>query len=117
MAGAALEANLLATALKCEPSLREQGLWPKGNPLWWDLGILVPLAMDAGWLSVFDLHGGEGDEAAEVVWRLRNLVHPGAFVREEPPDGALGKTLYEDLYLALKSAFSATAIARRDARE
>jgi hypothetical protein len=120
--GAGLEGALLSTAMLAEPSLKEDGLWPSRRGVDRDalelhLGELVDLAIAAKWIPA-DYRGlklklDDGDLGNAVDWLkwLRNLVHPGAFVREmggdelgrvafENASGVLGK-VYEELTAVL----------------
>lgn len=112
MLGAALEAVLLVTASNCEFDLRARGLWPAGDPLGWGLGRLVRLAVDAGWFPTAQSGQSLGlaalGDAVDWVRFLRNLVHPGALVRDLPPNIAVGETAYRNAFEVLEAAFAET---------
>jgi hypothetical protein len=97
LVGSALEAGITATACCREPELREQGLWPRGEPSMWSLGQVMKLAVSAGWLPTGDtgegLTGklaGEVGDAIEFLAAVRNMAtHPAAVTRHElAPDFA-----------------------------
>jgi hypothetical protein len=90
----------------------------QGNPLGWDLGMLSTVATRAGWFSetvppaepqYVDLRTADlGDAVRWVKW-ARNLVHPGAFVRDMPPGLEIGDIAFKNAYAVLDGAFSVTA--------
>jgi hypothetical protein len=97
LVGGALEAGITATACCLEPELREQGLWPRGDPSRWSLGQVTKLAVSAGWLPTGEtgegLPGklaGEVGDAIEFLAAVRNMAtHPTAVTRHElAPDFA-----------------------------
>jgi hypothetical protein len=120
MIGSALEGMLLTTAVALEGELRNDGHWPEGKsePLEWGLAALLRLASEAGWLpqsapklsaKLLNPAAAElGDAARWVKW-LRNLVHPGAYVREIPSGYELGEITFQKAYVVLDSAFEETA--------
>lgn len=108
-------AVVLATVATFESELREADNWRKGDPLRWDLGDLLAIAVKAGWLPMLasrePLSLEEGDLGDAVYWVkwLRNLVHPGAFVRELPPELEFGEPAFRNAYLVLEGLFDASA--------
>lgn len=111
-------AGLLRRSDSLEHEVRPKGLWPKGKPLDWNLGNLIPTATKAGRFpesfaetpsKYVDLQVAQlGDAARWVKW-LRNLVHPGAYVRDMPPNLQFGETVFGNAYAVLDGAFRATA--------
>lgn len=92
--GGAVEAAIVATAIRLEARLREQEVWPRTlDPLRWSLGDATQLARNAGWLATSLTHGsddlfaplqGEVGDAVRFLVAIRNmLVHPGVYVRED----------------------------------
>jgi hypothetical protein len=101
--GSSVEAGIVATACVFQDELEQQGLWPKGG---WrqlatrDLGKVVQLAKDAGWLpargedagrspggDIFSSLEGGPDFAGDAVGFLRQVrnmaVHPARWVSED----------------------------------
>ena len=72
MLGAALEGVLLVTALHAEPELRAGGLWPRGDPLRWDLHELIRLGVAANWFDADEVNAPEL-RLEDVVDAARNL--------------------------------------------
>jgi len=103
--GAAIEGVLLVTASNAEADLRARGLWPKGDPLDWNLGDLVRLGIAAGWFDGEDVNPPDASlsEAINSTRILRNLMHPGAFVRDVEP----GADVTEDVCRAVFSVLDA----------
>jgi hypothetical protein len=114
MIGAALEGILLATVLSYEVELRAAGHWHNTKDvLRWDLGELLTVAENAGWLSE---HAGGADpvtvgEAARSVKWVRNLIHPGRFLREVAPGSAVvdDERLFSGAYFLLDAAFDVSS--------
>jgi hypothetical protein len=106
LVGAALEAVLLVTAANAEPDLRARDRWPSGDPLRWHLGRLLRLATEEGWFEPTDDLALA--EAADGVRYVRNLVHPGAFVREMPADMSVYERLARGVYRVLEHVFDAS---------
>jgi hypothetical protein len=88
--GAALEAALLVTALNHEAALRAEDRWPKRRFDRWDLGLVLELALSEGWID--DDSRGDFAQALVETKKVRNLVHPAAFVRDVP----VGETIDAD---------------------
>ena len=117
--GSALEAALLVTTVVFEDEIKARGLWPKGKPLDWGLRELIPVATQARWFperfpgteaKFVELAKAElGDALRWVKW-LRNLVHPGAYVREMPPSLHFGETVFQNAFEVLDGAFTVTAV-------
>jgi hypothetical protein len=119
--GAALEGALLATAVTLESQLRSAGNWPKGDPLKWSLGDLLTVGVRAGWFpetpnvppGMVPIPTQLGDTLRFVQW-LRNLVHPGKFLREAA-GVELDERLFSHAYETLDEAFDAVNAALLDA--
>lgn len=106
MAGASVEAALLAQVLVFEPELREAGRWKDGdNPLEWGIEPLIQRAVALKCLPVAkgsvpnsritELLDGEDGDAIRFIQYLRNVTgHPGKHVREVPWL-TVGKTEWE----------------------
>ena len=106
MAGASVEAALLAQVLVFEPELRAAGLWKDGDdPLTWGIEPLIQRAVKLGWLPVTkgsvpnaritDVLDGEDGDAVRFIQYRRNVTgHPGKHVREVPWL-TVGKTEWE----------------------
>lgn len=123
MLGAALEANLIAmvdfhlnevSACKKAPR-RSKGSVKK--LLNWQLGELLGVASELGWLPASEPLGNDpkdwlvGDHA-QVVRILRNLIHPGRYVKEYAGFQFTAETLtasfnsLDGVYLHLHAALS-----------
>jgi len=111
--GAALEGVLLSTVMLAEPQLKRDNLWPKTSKdvLDWPLGELVGVAVRAGWIEAnyrgeyLDLDEGDLGNAVDWVKWLRNLVHPGAFVRELDEGMDLGEQASANAYRVLGTVY------------
>ncbi len=116
MAGAALEGVLLHTAMVASLLGRDQA-WPKKRPdlLSWTLGDLLDVAFAAGWMpDEFrgqhpPLEDGDLGNAASWLKWLRNLLHPGAFVRELDDGMALGEPAFANAYGVLDAVYDRMA--------
>jgi hypothetical protein len=96
MAGASIEAALLAQVLVFEPELREAGRWKDGDdPLSWGIELLIQRAVGLKWLPVAkgsvpssriaELLDGKTGDAIRFIQYLRNVTgHPGKHVTEVP---------------------------------
>jgi hypothetical protein len=121
MVGAALESVLLVTAANAEDDLKARGLWPAGDPWRWNLGTLVSLAIAAGWFPIVSpgehvgFEGKLGD-AAHAVRLLRNVVHPGAYVRDVPHEVEIGESAYRTAYGVLGAVYDASLATLREQR-
>jgi hypothetical protein len=124
MIGAAVEGALLTAAVMLEPALNKAGIWPATlkEPLSWDLGLLIKLGVDAEWFPELTVRGREVDlhesnlaEATDWLRWLRSLVHPGAFVRELPPDLEPNRTTFENAFAILDAIYEATGEALEEA--
>ena len=117
MLGAALEGVLLATVIAKEPVLRETGRWPRQRkpPLDWTLSGLVDIAFDAGWIpssfrgQQLTLEDGDLGNAVEWLAWLRNLVHPGAFVRELAPEVEISDAAFANGFGVIEEVFNRLA--------
>jgi hypothetical protein len=113
MLGAALEGRLLHTVILVKIS---QGDWQslrEDDPLRWGLHELVKFAIVEGWIEA-EYRGqrlllDEGDLGNAVDWLkwLRNLIHPGRFVRSigEGTEGEFTFVGYEVAYVVLEEVF------------
>jgi hypothetical protein len=116
MAGAALEGVLLSTVIAAKMLGRDEG-WPtkKADLLSWHLRDLLEVAFAAGWMPN-DFRGqhptlDEGDLGNAAAWLqwLRNLVHPGALVRELEDGMVLGESAYANAYGVLDAVYDRMA--------
>lgn len=85
MIGSALETMLFCTIAMCEADLRAAGHWPEDrrDPLRWELGRMVDIAIGADWFPTQDASGLDVREAVKVLNYVRScMVHPAAYVRE-----------------------------------
>ena len=109
MSGAALEALLLAMVNLYPSDVEAAGHLPnskgKTKPLLdWSLGELVEAAARAGWLptglqpgAAWSTISARVGDYARVVQQLRNLVHPGRYVRDHSPSRVTKKYLARSL--------------------
>lgn len=102
---AALEAVLLVTAANHEEELRARDAWPNGDPRDWNLGQVFVLAKSEGWFRETSV---ALEEAAQVAKWARNLVHPGAFVRDVPHGATLDEHHSRAAYETLEVVWGAT---------
>jgi hypothetical protein len=110
MIGSAVEGALLTTVATLSEELRKSGQLPDGDPLRWSLGVLIKIATQAGVLPTSTL-GVEVGDAVDVVKWLRNLVHPGAFVRETPADFKVDEETFQVAFDILDEVYEATLAA------
>ena len=111
------EGVLLATVIAKEPVLRETGRWPRQRkpPLDWTLSGLVDIAFDAGWIpssfrgQQLTLEDGDLGNAVEWLAWLRNLVHPGAFVRELAPEVEISDAAFANGFGVIEEVFNRLA--------
>jgi len=125
MAGAAMEAVLLATVLEStEQGVREAGWWPRSgdkgglvraSPRRWSLANLIDCAWLAGWLDAFEIDEIDLENEAQVLRGLRNLVaHPLLYVSDPMTPYVFDRREFRDVMVRLKLVFDATAVARKD---
>ena len=113
----AVEGVLLVTALLLRRDLYRRGLWPEGDPFRWDLDKLLKLSRDAGWLTanapgeVVLLNEGELGDAVYWLKQARNLVHPGAYIRDTPPEFEPHRVGVENAYKILEAVFDVSVAA------
>jgi hypothetical protein len=103
---------LLATALTFEVELAAADNWPPRDPLRWGLDDLLGVAEHAGWFDGVDFGAYTLAASARMVQWLRNLVHPGKFIREMPPGSSPpfdDEAAFQAVYAVLDAAFTATA--------
>ncbi|MGD0166906.1 MAG: hypothetical protein ABSC51_06400 [Gaiellaceae bacterium] len=112
MIGSAIEAVLLTTVVTIEDRLRESGLAPDDDPLRWSLGTLLKIARQADLLP-----GSTLSAAVEDVKRLRNLVHPGAYVREMQADFEVDDTHFQAAFRVLDEVYEVTLAALKNLRD
>jgi hypothetical protein len=117
MAGAGIEAGLLAHACVCEPEIRAADQWheSKKAPFDWSLERLIQIAIVMKWLPVapsldgsepIDKLSGEIGDAVGFVQYSRNLtVHPGRHVHDMPWLESLGRDEYSIVYGVARGAF------------
>lgn len=106
MAGAGIEAGILAHARVCERELRAAGQWRETSkaPFEWRFEDLIRVAVAMRWLPVaasldgdepVDKLDGEIGDAVRFVQYARNLtVHPGRHVHDMPWLESLGRDEY-----------------------
>jgi len=113
MIGAAIEGVLLVTAANAERHLRERGLWPKGDPLSWNLGDLVRLGAAAGWFEAEDFNTPDSSlsEVVDSIRVLRNVLHPGAYVRDLGPEDEIAEEVYQAMFTVLGAVFEVSLVA------
>jgi len=95
-----------------EPRGRWRG-WPSKNPdlLSWHLGDLLDVAFTAGWMpdefrgQYPTLEEGDLGNAASWLQWLRNLLHPGAFVRQLDEGIVLGEPAFANAYGILDAVY------------
>lgn len=95
MLGAALEANLMAMVAICANDVADwyKQRHPKAKSVkklldrYWDLGRLLDVANELGWLPRGETLGVDPKDwpigaHAQVLRLLRNLVHPGRYLKD-----------------------------------
>jgi hypothetical protein len=109
MSGAALEALLLAMVNLYPDDAQATGRPPKSKDkikplLSWGLGELVDVAAKSGWLptglqasDVWNTKRARIGDYARVVQQLRNLVHPGRYIKDHSPSRVTKKYLARSL--------------------
>ena len=109
LAGAALEALLLAMVHlyreEVEAAARVAKVRGKPKPLLeWNLGELLEAAAGASWLpaglkrgSTWDSRRARIGDYAEALRQIRNLVHPGCYLREHSPSRVTSRYLARSL--------------------
>jgi hypothetical protein len=111
MLGAALEGRLLHTAIMAKVSRGEWESLQKDDPLKWQLRQLVDFATAEGWIpNEFRAQGldfDEGDLGTAVTWLkgLRNLIHPGRFIRAFEENEKFPAAVFEAAYETLNVVF------------
>lgn len=111
MAGAGIEAAIMAHVCVFAPEVRATNRWreTKSAPLDWTFERLIQIAVAMGWLSAsrtsvpneeaVEKLAGEVGDAIRFVQYARNLVvHPGKHVLEKLWLAALGRDEYEIVY-------------------
>ena len=118
MAGAGIEAGILAHACVCERELRAADQWRETRkaPFDWRFEDLIRVAVAMGWLPVaasldgdepVDKLDGEIGDAVRFVQYARNLtVHPGRHVMDMPWLESLGRDEYTIAYGVARGVFT-----------
>ncbi|HVB82700.1 MAG TPA: hypothetical protein VNE82_22460 [Candidatus Binataceae bacterium] len=93
MLAAALEANLMAMVTICANHVAACNKLPRGKKkavkklLDWNLGELLNVAIELGWLPAGETLGADPKDwpigaHAQVIRMLRNLIHPGRCLKD-----------------------------------
>lgn len=118
MAGAGIEAGILAHACVCERELRAADHWreTRKTPFDWRFDDLIRVAVAMRWLPVtasldgdepVDMLDGEIGDAVRFVQYARNLtVHPGRHVHDMPWLESLGRDEYTIAYGVARGVFT-----------
>jgi hypothetical protein len=118
MAGAGIEAGILAHACVCERELRAADQWRETRkaPFDWRFEDLIRVAVAMRWLPVaasldgdepVDTLNGEIGDAVRFVQYARNLtVHPGRHVHDMPWLESLGGDEYTIAYGVARDVFT-----------
>ena len=118
MAGAGIEAGILAHACVCERELRAADQWRETRkaPFDWGFEDLIRVAVAMRWLPVavslngdepVDKLGGEIGDAVRFVQYAQNLtVHTGAHVHDMPWLESLGRDEYTIAYGVARGVFT-----------